>query len=32
MEELNVKLNNLAQQVKALDEESRRIEDIRILE
>ncbi|GAA0079100.1 hypothetical protein UT300005_34790 [Clostridium sp. CTA-5] len=32
LEELNTKLNNLAEQVKALDEESRRIEDIRILE
>ncbi|MBW6411561.1 hypothetical protein KYD98_15860 [Clostridium sp. YB-6] len=30
--ELNDRLNNLAEQVKALDEESRRIEDIRILE
>ncbi|MBY6931394.1 hypothetical protein FDC70_06010 [Clostridium botulinum] len=32
LEELNTKLNNLAKQVKGLDGESRRIEDIKILE
>ena len=32
LEELNAKLNNLAEQVQALDGESRRIEDRRILE
>lgn len=32
LEELNVKLNNLLTQVRALDGESRKIEDERILE
>lgn len=32
LESFNIKLNNLAEQVKALDGESRRIEDGKILE